>query len=491
MSIGQVTEGVAGDGNLQESTVQAIGKAATKLDQLADELKTAKDTDTARYDAVKTEMKAQADVLQQLKTKHDTEAREAEYAQMREQVTALSQMAAGVREPSKAHLIGGGVNPFAVSAGYEKGSFIGNLYARKDDELSFAERAKAEQTLIDMGVKFDAVPQTSQGSIGSAKAQGGFQIPQMTVQEAYAEFAKATLGPGAASPTTVTLMPNAVVTDLVKPARLQTNVMGLVDTQRVNAYQTTIPVRASRPTRAAVVAWGETKTNVNLTYGGYTATMYTLAIIYDVAKQLLRYTAGAVEQDVLEELGTSFAEGQAYYTLQGSGTNEPYGIQTAIATQFSAFTSSFTASGTTLAGSIATSLATAAGALAVRGRTPEAALLGPLAYWTMLAQGTDTAGFFFSPSGGPTAIRPGQLISPFGIPVAPESQLAGADDLLVGEFSAVDVFLGEAYRVDTSDQAGDRWDKNLVGFRGESEMGLDARAAVASGAFQFIADVLP
>jgi hypothetical protein len=45
--------------------------------------------------------------------------------------------------------------------------------------------------------------------------------------------------------------------------------------------------------------------------------------------------------------------------------------------------------------------------------------------------------------------------------------------------------------VDTSDEAGDRWDKNLVGFRGEEEIGLDARAAVFAGAFQFVADIAP
>jgi hypothetical protein len=30
-----------------------------------------------------------------------------------------------------------------------------------------------------------------------------------------------------------------------------------------------------------------------------------------------------------------------------------------------------------------------------------------------------------------------------------------------------------------------------VGFRGEQEMGLDARPAVFAGAFQFVADVVP
>jgi len=44
--------------------------------------------------------------------------------------------------------------------------------------------------------------------------------------------------------------------------------------------------------------------------------------------------------------------------------------------------------------------------------------------------------------------------------------------------------------VDSTDIAGTRWDYNLVGFRGEMEMGLDARPAVYAGAFEFIADIV-
>ena len=50
---------------------------------------------------------------------------------------------------------------------------------------------------------------------------------------------------------------------------------------------------------ATVIAWGDTKENVNLVYNGYTATMYTLARIYDISNQFLRHSQGAAEQDVL------------------------------------------------------------------------------------------------------------------------------------------------------------------------------------------------
>jgi HK97 family phage major capsid protein len=316
-------------------------------------------------------------------------------------------------------------------------------------------------------------------------AEGGYYIPD-GIQ---AEMAKATLGTSAA--TGSVLFPGAAVGELVKPPRSMTAAEQLVTDRPMDTYGAVIPVRATTPTRAAVVAWGQQKTLTNLAYGSYTATPYTLAIIYDLAKQFIRYSRGAAEADVRSELAEAFRLGRSYYILQGSGSSEPYGIQTAIGNAFSAYTTSFSPSGTTLAGSIAKAIASAAGDLSVRNWTPEAALLGPAAYWNMVSQGTDEAGFFFAPTGGPTQIRPGTIISPFGIPVYAETQLAGTDDLLVGTFSAVELYRSTDYRVDVSDTAYDRFDKNLVGFRGEEEIGLDARAAVFAGAFQFVADIVP
>ena len=62
------------------------------------------------------------------------------------------------------------------------------------------------------------------------------------------------------------------------------------------------------------------------------------------------------------------------------------------------------------------------------------------------------------------------------------------DSLVVGEFSNSTFFRGQGYRVDTSSEAGTRWDQNLTGFRGEEEIAFDARPAVYSGKFQRITD---
>jgi hypothetical protein len=49
---------------------------------------------------------------------------------------------------------------------------------------------------------------------------------------------------------------------------------------------------------------------------------------------------------------------------------------------------------------------------------------------------------------------------------------------------------GAPARIDTSEEAGTRWDQNLVGFRGEMDIGFDARPAVYAGALQVVADIL-
>lgn len=114
------------------------------------------------------------------------------------------------------------------------------------------------------------------------------------------------------------------------------------------------------------------------------------------------------------------------------------------------------------------------------------------AYWTNLATGANDAGFYISPSMGAAGIdATGAVLRIWGIPVYRESTyLTGSDDMVVGEFSALKLYFGEGPRFDSSDIANDRWDKNLVGFRGEVEMAFDARPAVYAGALQFVADIL-
>jgi HK97 family phage major capsid protein len=308
-------------------------------------------------------------------------------------------------------------------------------------------------------------------------------------------WGKATLGTTDA--TGGWIIPNALVETIVKPAMVANIYADLMTVRNgISAFAVDMPFRSALPARAQIAAFGATKENVDLVYNGYTATMYTLARIHDIGTQFVRQSAGAAEQDVMTELGTAFALGEAYYIRDGSGSSQPYGFVAAATNGPAAFRSTHTAAMATVAGSVARAIAVAGSALLARHRRPEAAVISAEVFAEMLVNGADTAGFFLSGIAGPQSVpglRPGTLVSPWGVPVYvdPELNLAATDDdLYVGEWSAFRIYHGESFRVDTSSQAGTRWDANVTGFRGEMELGFDARPAVYAGAVQMVADVL-
>ncbi len=365
------------------------------------------------------------------------------------------------RKPSMASIIHADGKARAGSAygyqgAYEKGSFLkAVLLAGSRD---YDEQRAGKATLLDLS---------------------SFEEP----------WGKATLGTTAA--TGGWIIPNSLVDQIVRPSTSANVYGGLVTARRgINAASVDVPFRSAAPARAVVSLPGNTKDNVDLAYNGYTATMYTLARIYDLQNSFIRHSQGAAEEDVLAELAAAFGLGEAHYIREGTGSSEPFGFMTALNAGPATFITSHSPAAATLAGSVGAAIGKAAAALLGRSRRPEAAILSALGYAELLNSGTDTAGFFWN--GGPDSVSgfpPNTLISPWGIPVLCDPAFA-SDDLVVGQFSALKVYYGESYRVDTSDQAGTRWDLNQTGFRGEGELGLDARAAVYAGAFQLVQDIL-
>ena len=63
------------------------------------------------------------------------------------------------------------------------------------------------------------------------------------------------------------------------------------------------------------------------------------------------------------------------------------------------------------------------------------------------------------------------------------------DSAVVGEYGNTQFFRGEGYRVDVSDTAGDRWDKHLTDYRGETEIAFNARPAVYSLKFKRLVNI--
>jgi HK97 family phage major capsid protein len=376
------------------------------------------------------------------------------------------------RTPSKAKIIGTrAADGYAVDAP-KPGEFITAIANARSRDADLQRIGKAALESLNIGFVADPgtngrmfVDGAGKAMLGTTDATGGW------------------------------ILPNAAVDTLTKAASYDNVYRNLVTVRDgVNASAVDIPVRPfmNRVQRAVIAPYGQPKEKLDVVYNGYTATMYTLARIYDIGNQFLRLSAGAAEADVLEELATAFALGESYYMREGDGTGEPYGLVTAL-DLVGTYTSSFSPSATTLAGSALKAITVAVGALASRGVVSGlSAVISGTAWGTMIGQGTDTAGFFINGTSGVNVpgIAPGTIMTPWGVPVYVDPD-AGDDRLIVGQFRALKLYVGDSYRVDSSNQAGDRWDNNLTGFRGEEDIAFDARPAVFAGRFQQITNLLP
>lgn len=376
----------------------------------------------------------------------------ASYDELSEQIAELQTTAQTIashlgRTPSKAALIGAGADP--NSTVNRDGEWITAVV--KATSRDAEEQAEGKATLAMLG-SVRQQPETK-ATLGTTDGTGGYIVPGNRVARVI-EIATAT-----------------------NPARRLFNVV------RINAGSgAELPLAGIGPDRAAVVARGETKPNKNISLASYSASLYTLAQIYDVANQLLRQSAGAAEQLVLSQGSRAVAMGEAYYVISGSGTSEPKGINTSLAGAPAGFTSSHTASDSTVAGSVRAAVAKMIEALARRDVEPNGVLMntGDLAH--AMVQGADAAGFWVDESSGMTRL--------LGLPVI-TTTLVPTKTAIVADFSRFDLYVGEDFRVDRSSEAGDRWDKNLTGFRFETELAFNADPAVLAGYAQRVTTLIP
>jgi HK97 family phage major capsid protein len=437
--------------NISELTDQ-LGKLTARIDAAVGVMQESKGEDAARWEAADNERKAAALELGEIRTKMAQAERDAatDAALAEWQATKASTHA-----PSKASLVGPGNAP----SGYQAGDFLRAIVDSKSNDPELFGPAKA--TLRAMGSGYMEKPAESKATLGLTDATGGFIIPNNLV----AELEKQSTAP-----------------NLIRS--LVTVINGITGTGVDQPY------RALATTKALVIEPGSLKTNSNLAYANYTATLYTLARIYDLSTRFVRTSAGAAERDVLVEFARSFALGESYYIYSGAGTTEPHGILTALADSTPTYDATFTGAAT-LVGSVAAGVATAAAALAARNVTPSACVMNAADYWQMFRQGADAAGFYAGGAAtGAFSLDPGNQVRVWGIPVYADNSIA-SDTLLIGDFKRAKLYVGMGYRVDTNDQAGTRWDYNLIGFRGEEDIAFDARTAVATGAFERITNLIP
>ncbi len=85
---------------------------------------------------------------------------------------------------------------------------------------------------------------------------------------------------------------------------------------------------------------------------------------------------------------------------------------------------------------------------------------------------------------GGTAATP--QLSLWGIPILRDIFWPAAQSgvALVGNFAAVEAYIGSEYRVDVSSEAGSRFDQNVTGFRAKMELGFNATPWYLTGHFQ-------
>jgi HK97 family phage major capsid protein len=357
----------------------------------------------------------------------------------------------------------------------EPGDFLTSVWQSRSTDTQ--EQARGKATLAALGIEYADAPDHGKATLGTTGATGGY------------------------------VLPNNLVDSVVKPA------VGTIDWAKVVTFRNGVavrgvdqPFRTGAPTRMLAQDWGATKDNRDEVYGSYTASLVTFAAIYDVAKQYLRFSAGAAEQDVLDEIAKAARLTEEYAILAGPGTgtvgsgDATLGIVVSLLATptWLGYRSAKTgaASASTIAGSLGSACAEMLGLMAARSRFPNAFVIDSSHYFAALAQGSDTAGFWLSPqtSGGIAFDSEGGLMFG-GVPIRHTPNFNAftgtTKAMLALDGSAFRAYRGAELRIDSSDQAGDRWDKNLVGFRGEMELGFNAETAVHVGAAQWMTAVVP
>ena len=405
-----------------------------------------------------------------------------------------------LRGESKASLLGDGVTGarssddgvgvhralkavYEASDNYQPGTFLQSICDAHSND--YAEQKRAKKALEGFGITWSDIPDGSinKATLGLTGATGGYVLPNNLVDSV--------------------VKPKTMVAQLTQGPDALLTIRSGVAVRGVD-----MPFRTGAPTRMQFANWGATKENVNEDYGSYTAALATMARIYDVSKQYVRISGGAAEQDVMDELTRARDLGETYYTLAGAGTgtygsgDPTTGFYTALAAGPATYRTAFAgANAGTIAGNAAAAIAQGIKAMNLRSRTPTAVVTDPATFWAIAVEGSDTGGFFAGGSALAGAIGPAGVrwidgtLTFWGVPLLFDanfdSYTGTTKAALMADFKAFKFYRGSEFRIDTSDVAGTRWDMNLLGVRGEQEIGFNASAGVAVGAAQWISAIVP
>jgi HK97 family phage major capsid protein len=301
-----------------------------------------------------------------------------------------------------------------------------------------------------------------------------------------AEFVKSVLGTSDATGLAIT--PNNFVAQLVDQLSLENPYRAVFDVVNVGAGSVDIPYVTTAVTAALLQgAYGSNKDIRDFSFGQATATLYQIAQIADIGNQLLRQSNGAAERVARRRLAASIGMLEAQYITNGSGSSQPLGFFPAL----SAF-GDVAAFKTTLSSEprLAT-MARGIAAMESRGVSRNNLILAmsPTDYWETATEGLGTSyagGWAVEPAAGAAGSPP--ITSAWGVRLLsdPNWPAAKVGTGLLIDTSEVQIYTGQDFRIDVSSEAGNRFDQNVTGFRGEEEFGFNAEPYVRTGRVQQI-----
>jgi HK97 family phage major capsid protein len=425
-----------------DTRIEALTASVTTL---AEQVQGKADMPKDRYDSIKAELAAQSESLEEvLEEKRQTEISgdlEALKARMDEAFRPASKAAAILAGAS-----GSQVSDEAPFGTFLKALWVANKYPSPSNWAAFEQIAG---------------PDAMKATVGDTDANGGYIIPNNFV---------------------------AQVVEICQGRNIYRQIMNVVPGVRGNGVDIPYELDDSSLQRAQGQggesrSYGSNKDTRDFTLGSATANLFPLARIIDVGNQLLRYSEGAAERLVRNKLATAFWKGEAYYILSGTGANnQPNGILTSLAAASSTYSTAL--SSETRAAAIGRGL----GALESRACDATAVVMTPTDWWELAVEtlgSSGSGGWALAPGDGPQVNASQRSFPLWGVPVFRDnSGFLTTGTALIAAWNDIDLFFGQDYRIDVSDEAGTRFDRNVTGFRAEEEIAFNADPYVLTGKVQ-------
>jgi HK97 family phage major capsid protein len=279
-------------------------------------------------------------------------------------------------------------------------------------------------------------------------------------------------------------LPQQYLNDIVPLLVDQKSIRSLITVLPAESILLQVPKVTVAPTRAVVTAEAESKPKKTIGTDMLSIRLYTIPQIIDVTNQLLTFSRATAESIIREQLADAIRLAEYYYALMGSGTNEPYGLIPALTAYNTTYPTKMfkislgdgdTPTGEAVAAdeTIPDVIARAINVTQLRFYTPDVMLVHPSIWWKLITTKDAQDRYLVDPQ------LTGRVNSVWGIRVEATTQIP-LGKAVVGDFKKLRMYVAEDVTLDMSSEAGDRFDKNMTGFRIEEMMGLNAEQEIAA-----------